>query len=383
MTSKRMLILIFAASSLTVLGCMQLLESALSSLVQMVGAQPAPDYQNNGHVQFAVLPTDVQGQAQLAELASFQSTNVQFQVQNDDGTYSNCDYVDEKTHKGREISSLAILIDDSGSMERSYPEIDYGDVCPTCPHDPANQRASASAQLIEKVLRVSADSGIALYDFGPDPDPGRTATRVLHSLSSDEASLRASLSQVDGSQLAGTPLWDALAEVILEHQAATQTYESALQSQGKALPDEPVARFLLVISDGDDRDSQNYNLEQVIALANENNVIVHAVGLGPASALDERDGFHDAEQISAIQNLQALASRTGGFYGSVESPSTLGKLFSDIAHSMTHGYLVGTYRCQPRGNSTDATPRTPASGERVRGIMLVGQSRVPWTIVAP
>lgn len=345
------------------------------SEVEMVGATPSETFQSTGHVQFSVLPsTPDNGEPRPTSLLEM---DVAFRVQNDDGSHSDCVFVEETIKEGREISSAALVIDDSGSMERSYT----GQTCPTCPHDPLRQRASASAELIGKVFGTSLSSGFAIYDFGPDPDAGRLATRVLSSLTSDIPTLEAGLNRIDGSQPVGTPLWDALGEVISEHGAATDQFESDLSKLGPVSGE--VGRLVLVISDGQDSASETHDLESVLRLAAEQRVVVHAIGLGPASALDENTSYLDTEQVGAIRALQDLARRSDGFYGSVDSPESMRGLFQNIALSMTDGYFVGTYACQPRRTSNDSAPRATAPGERLRGLMLIEGQSVPWSVIAP
>lgn len=337
--------------------------------IEMMGAVPDEDFSTSGRISFSVLPKDGEDTGQAT-----------FVVQNDDGTYSDCTFLEESTRAPRQIASMAIVIDDSGSMENIY-----GYTCPTCPHDPQRERAAASLELVRTVLELSPSSALAVYDFGPEPDAGRQATRVFAALTSDEAALAEGFSRVDGSQRVGTPLWDALAEVTVEHGQATADYEDDLISHNKSIDSgQPIAtRYVLVISDGEDSASELHHLESVLALAEENEVIIHAVGLGPAAALDGNVSYYQDERIAAIQSLQAISRRSGGFYGSVDSPASMRSLFGNIALSMTDGYVVGTWSCLPRRNQSDSEPRVTQSGEEVHGIMYIHGEAVPWTVVTP
>lgn len=374
------LLVLIAGISLTSTGCTQLVGGLLTELFNIVGTTPASDFGQTGRVSFSMLP---QGSTNGAASAGFQTSGAKVQVKNDDGTYSDCEPVGETPVEPSDFNSLTLLIDDSGSMERTYPEEEYGDLCLTCPHDPNQERKSASRELIRLVHAEAPESKITVLDFGPTPDEGRIATRVLHDFSDQTDSLIASLDAIDGSQLAGTPLWDALAESMIQLDADADEFEAVLQGRGVAKQD--ARRYIVVLSDGADYDSTMYNLDQVIALALEYDVAVYAVGLGTAAALAEDNRFDDQDdRARSIQDLQRLARETGGFYASVTSPGALQKLFSDVAGIMTRSSVEATYECKPRVEHDDEEPRDCEPGEEVEGnILYTDGSSQTWSVIAP
>ena len=312
--------------------------------------------------------------------------NYTIQVKNSDGSYSDCTFQEGSVVDGSDYNSLGLLIDESGSMGNAYPPEEYGDICPTCPHDPTRLRADACEKLIQQVHSSAPESRIGVMVFGPAPDDGMMATRILHDFSVDTRSLVGSLSAIDGTQMNGTPLWDSLYEHVGATDGAAVDLEAHLRSRDVVEEDGSeveVKRVLLVISDGDDRDSVNWGLSDVITRAQEAGVVIHAIGLGPmASATEDpalltRPELAD-EQIQTVQNLQRLAEGTGGFYASVHDASALTELYSAIAAGLTNGYALETWECLPDG-------REPKAGAVLEGRIVDadGNTIDEWSMVTP
>lgn len=408
--------------SLSAPGCGLLTEALALLGIDLLGVTPAADFNRTGNVEFSLLPRSEGGGISLG---SFSSSSLDVAVENDDGSASECDFVGDDVTEGSPFNSIALVIDDSGSMGNFYPEEEYGDLCLTCPHDPDNIRADAAAALIQHVHGEAPYSRIAVMDFGPDADPGMSATRILVDFTDRSDSLLDGLNQVDGTQMVGTPMWDSLAEVILATEDDAEDFQDLLrsgaittndtstdtsgngtivtpggtatdigdQTTGNTVVDPTTAevkRVIVVISDGDDRDSVQYTLESLIALANDNNVVIHAIGLGPASAAADDPRLLAQGQTQAVQNLQRLAEATGGYYASARDADALVALYTGVANSMTEGYATTTFSCQPAeagpGGAVGALGqrRIPSSGERVNGTISISDGvAIPWTFVAP
>jgi hypothetical protein len=356
-------------------------------LLSLLGVTPASDFGQTGNVRFTYFDPDASASSGKAfDLGSL----LQVDVQNDDGTYSACDYRGTDGQQASPYNSLAVLIDDSGSMERNYPVEEFGDVCPTCPHDPGRQRVEATRALIDRIRDVAPQSRFGVFDFGPATTEGLTATQVLLDFTAQADGLEAALERVDGSQEAGTPLWDSIIDVVGMVGTDADAYEVLLQqaaadgSGGATDPD--VKRYILVISDGQDTLS-TATIDDAIAAARDTDVVVHAVGLGEASArralAQASTGGLRQEQQGAIQGLQSIAEATGGFYASVDDPSELRELFENIANGLAQGYATDTFTCVPaEGSGVSGT--IPDSGNTVAGqVRLANAFALPWTIVAP
>jgi hypothetical protein len=404
--------IIVAAVAVLSLGLMApgcaLLEGALALLgIELLGVTPARDFNETGNLNFSLFGREDSG---TVSAQSLQDLGIDVQVENEDGTMSECDFVDESPVRASRYNSLAVVIDDSGSMERSYPEEEYQDLCLTCPHDPQRVRADAAEELINVLQQDAPDTRIGVMDFGPDPDLGWDATRVLADFQTG-GNFNTALSAIDGTQMAGTPMWDALAEIVLALDTDADEYEAALLTAGvletnprpagdlpgsdpedtdgptvndpdgtngdviNAPSEDSVLRYIVVLSDGDDRDSDNYDLDGLIALAQQHDVVIHAIGLGAASSVVQDPRLQSQGQTSAVTNLQRLAEETGGFYAAANDPNALVAMYHNIADSLSSGYQVETYSCTPA--ETDGAPADPQAidpGTPVEGTLTVVSS---------
>lgn len=98
-------------------------------------------------------------------------------------------------------------------------------------------------------------------------------------------------------------------------------------------------RALLLVSDGDDRNSF-YKVEQVLKLLKEGGVQVFCVGL--TGALDREQGFITASKRERAKNLlMKLATETGGRVFYAEKGAELEEVVLAIAESMRARYILG------------------------------------------
>ena len=389
-------------------GCALLGEALAFFGIDLLGVIPADDFVESGLVELTLLPKD--GEGGIA-LGSFEGSDADVTVFGEDGSENNCDFVTSETIEASRFNSVALLTDDSGSMENYYPVEEYGDLCQTCPHDPARMRVDAANDLVDVLLAEAPYSRISVMRFGPDTSADMDATMVLEDFTNDGSALDSAISGIGSSERAGTPLWQSLTEIILALDEDADMVDDALKAAvhtGDSLtiddmPDpeakeeeDPVVvadpevelpsdvdvtdearRIIVVITDGD-----NYNLESdisladVIRLANENEVTIHAIRLGPASQVNNDPLLTTDEQKNAVNNLQQLAGETGGFYASVHDASGLRELYSNIAMSLSQGYNESTFDC--------SGTETVESGDRVNGEVTVGDGMaIPFSFLAP
>lgn len=417
----------------------QLLQLATGAGLQLLGVSPTADFNRTGNIRLQTTAQPGTRQKSIG-LPSFLTVK----VANQDGTYTDCVPQDQVTEQPSRFNSVAVLLDDSGSMERSYPASQYGDLCTTCPHDPDRARVTATRTLLERIEARVPSSRIGLFDFGTDRRNEVIDAHALMDFSPDDAALESGLNRVDGSREYGTPLWDALAETITrtagdaagyqnamaahfglcEHDDETDGFDlgddfddetddlgsagdgsglpmlpgiedgSGLSADGgggmtvdPTLPEPPtidelaVKRVVVLLSDGEDNLSNEHDLASVAELARSSDVTVHVIGLGRASVEQAiMQGSVDASQSQALRDLQRLAEETGGIYASVADPAALEALFAKLADSLAEGYEASTYNCTP----SDAAPGHVAdSGDEVQGIVQLGQVQLPWRILAP
>lgn len=410
--SKGLIITAALVISMLSAGCALLGELLSLMGMDLLGVTPASDFVETGNLEFTLLPRADGGGISLGSLSS---SDFKIQVENEDGSMTDCDFVDEQIEEGHYYNSLAVVIDESGSMGREYPASIYGDACLTCPHDPTNMRASAVEELITTLHETSPDSRVGIMAFGPPADSGMDATVIWSDFDTNSEALISSLDQVDGTGEFGTPLYDSLAEIILMTSDDAVSYETMLRSNATSQDmedvDDPteedgedeidteedvvvgqddgqsgqfeepsanteVGRYILVLSDGDDRDSLYQTRESVASLAREHGITIYAIGLGPASASFEDPDLRGDIQIEAVRNLAYIAEETGGIYAAVTDAQALEELYHALGEALPVGHVSETYSCLPEGEDVD-------SGDPVEGTVDFGGTSIPWRVIAP
>lgn len=230
--------------------------------------------------------------------------------------------IEETTEvEGTETGSLVVLVDGSGSMVGS---------------DPDRLRVTAIDMLAAEISDCSQDWSQSLFEFTTEASAGRLRySRKLADFGSDAQ--RMSNAAADLDEDGGTPLWDAAHEIMGDFEDAADEHETSLSEKEIAVTGQggsttEYARTLVVISDGADTDSSK-TVEQVIRSANNKNIRVHSIGIGPAS---------DANLINlqprAVRELRQLSLETDGYYGYVDTIDDLPKHAKAIAASMCDGY---------------------------------------------
>ena len=202
--------------------------------------------------------------------------------------------------------SVALLIDDSFSMSWN---------------DPGRQRASAALQMWRTVLPSRLGSRFALLDFGhQSTTPGFERTRLLQSWTADTTALSAALTQIGDFE--DTYLYTSVREV-------TSWIDSTTQSGAQK-------RVLVVLSDGEPDDPEERT--RTLATLAGSGVVVHTVGLGPASATSS------AAQAEAVRVTRELAGAGRGIYAPAPDQSSLVPVFRALAEVTLKGVVFATFR---------------------------------------
>ena len=231
--------------------------------------------------------------------------------------------VDEKVEvPGAEAGSVMILVDGSGSMAGS---------------DPERLRVNAIDMLSAELSDCSEHWSQSLFEFTTEASAGRLRySRKLADFGSDAQQMTTAAARLDED--GGTPLWDAAHEIMGDFKDAAEAHQENLSEKelaallGENQDEAAYARTLIIISDGADTDSSK-TVERVIASANNKNIRVHSIGIGPAS-----DANLINLQSRAIRDLRKLSLETDGYYGYVDSIDDLPKHAKAIASSMCDGY---------------------------------------------
>lgn len=290
------------------------------------------------------------------------------EITSDDG--SEVIVEDDTEHPGFSQGSFVLLVDGSGSMEAPSSDCDY------CPSDGNRDRVEAARQLATELHACAPDWRISLMEFSSYASGSALdKTRVLADFTTDTAAVVAAAEQLSSD--GGTPIWDSGSAVLghltedAEQYAAFSVGDTADTGASSEEPAEGgYGRGLVILTDGEDTDSSSSSLDGLIGAAKAAGVPIHVVGLGQASDLSDYSA-----SSRAVEDLQRLASETGGYYGAVYSAADLPALAGNIAQAHCGGYTDLTLRW------SDPAP----SGELVTGSVSVAGTGVgvPFSFRAP
>ena len=355
--------------SLLALGCIEgPLGLLLSLLMVFMGATPAPDFGQSGQVEFNML-TQNELDDPLAEESGEPSeedgqvADVEYIIEVDDPAGTEAKIIGVDIKEAKEQGTFAILLDSSGSMELSF-----ADVCPTCPHDPERKRVEAAQVLGKEIMARTPESRMAIFDWGTDEDESYDGINTLVDFTSD-SDLLITGAKKTGS-LGATFIYDSLLDML-----ELMSSDIARNFQTK-----PITKGLSIMTDGQDTASRA-TLEEVIEKAQNLEIPIHVVGLGPANE-KFNELFQGTEDNSeSIKDLRLLAGSTGGFYASVDRAEDMTELAEFIALGLTGGYTSTQVVMDP----------IPPSGTIVRGTIFVRDPDTgkkvepgePWEFVAP
>ncbi|MEW5974865.1 MAG: VWA domain-containing protein [Acidobacteriota bacterium] len=198
--------------------------------------------------------------------------------------------------------SLGLVIDNSGSMR--------------------TKRARVNKAAITFAKTCNPEDEIFLINFNDQVYIDQDFTRNIDDLND-------ALENIDTR--GGTALYDAI-YLSLEH-----------IREGKE-----DKKTLLVISDGEDRDSR-YKFESVLEFARESPASIYVIGLF------DKEGERSRAQKKAVKALRELAEDTGGKYFFPESPDEVEALCRQVAHEIRNQYTLGY---KPTNARRDGTWRT-------------------------
>lgn len=193
---------------------------------------------------------------------------------------------------------------------------------------------------LDKVIEASK---IIVGTNRPDDE-----TSIIRFVSSDKIEIKQDFTSNK------TDLYDALDNLYVEGgqtaiidavYLAAQTVDEYEKARGK---DDKKRRALILVSDGEDRDSY-YNEQQLFELLRETDVQIYVVGF--VNELSKEGGFiSKSPQAKAKAFLERLATETGGKSYFPNSLSELNTIAADIASELRTQYLVSYY---PTNNSKD------------------------------
>jgi Mg-chelatase subunit ChlD len=295
-------------------------------------------FRSDGYVLLELVPTDQTGQTFVSEpweiLATLEeptqvlvSTDTQW-VQSEDP---------------RPVGA-AILIDDSGSMFNTDPNL---------------ERAAAARLFARQFLAPNPQNRVALADFGWPTDSstiGFARTRILQEFTSDLDQIDAGASKIEPIKGGGTHLYRSALEV-------ADWTDATLPSTYR--------RMLVVVTDGAPTNSDLPYRDQLFAEAVAQDMRILAVGVGPAS--DQSGESVD----SAVAVVRELATATGGVYFGATNSTQLVPVLSALANVSSQRQLLVLLRLNP----------PPPPGTNLSGTVTItgqrGSASARWTTITP
>lgn len=200
---------------------------------------------------------------------------------------------DERAAARSPKGSILFLIDTSGSM--------------------SGAKLAAAKQAARENMRASIESGseVAILGFAGDCS---SPISFSHPLSMDVASLTTFIDQISAS--GGTPLASAL------------THANEFLHDNKAQGS--LSQAIVLLADGDNGCG---NIDSVLGDLSHRNILYRheAVGLGISSGSE------------AVQQLNAIADRSGGGYHYASSPKQLKRAFEDAFENMAIARMLGQF----------------------------------------
>ena len=318
--------------------------SEIDSL-EVLGATPSPDFQQDGTVELSILPMDALGEVVLSEdlnlevyLDEVSADGGPFRtrgVRSPDERYTvTIQFTEARAPDERPIV-YALDMDSSGSMADSDP---FGLIVP------------AGQDFIHITAARRGGSEYGIFTFGQGGGLMFEDTRILEDFTADADAAQVALEGVsaDGS----TPLYESALEV-MEHFEAQR---SGADWQ----------RALVLFSDGEPN-SGIVSVQQVVSRALELQIPLYTMGLGPASQVGP------GSSPAAVAVMQELAFTTGGSYAAVSGAEDLSQSFQNLGVALASGDVLVSVGLEP----------SPQSGSRVSGEIVVDGVSAPWTFLAP
>lgn len=218
--------------------------------------------------------------------------------------------------KGEVPTNYSLVIDNSGSLRFQLDKVIEAGKIIVGTNRPADQTS---------VVRfVSSEKIEIVQDFTPNKTDLNDALDNLY---------------IDGGQT-------AIIDAIYLTAERVDKYEKSRD------PNDRKRRALIVVSDGEDRDSF-YNEQQLFQMLRESDVQIYAVGF--INELDKEGGLiSKSPQKKAKSFLERLATETGGKAYFPNSVNELNTIASDIASELRTQYSISYY---PTNDKKDGTFR--------------------------
>jgi Ca-activated chloride channel family protein len=140
---------------------------------------------------------------------------------------------------------------------------------------------------------------------------------------------------------------DDLSDVLagIDARGGTSLYDAIYLSLEHIREGKEDKKALLLISDGEDRDSR-YKYETVLEFARESHASIFVIGLF------DKEGERSRAQKKAAKHLQEIAEETGGKFYFPESADEVEAICTQVAHEIRNQYTLGYKPTNTRRDGT-------------------------------
>jgi Ca-activated chloride channel homolog len=221
--------------------------------------------------------------------------------------------------------SLAILIDTSGSQERTLPE----------------EKAAARA-FIDSVLRPMKDEAAVVSFTGEATlEQGLTGNMASVRRAIDKVEFRPPAGYIGGGVVINTPVPIPGQSLSM----STSLWDAVWITSDEVLKDTPerTRRAIILLSDGQDTSSRK-KMKDAVDVAIKTDVIIYSIGIGDRYTFGVDEG-----------SLRKLSERTGGRAFFPKDERTLRSAFDQIQQELRSQYIVAY---SPTNRKRDGSYRT-------------------------
>lgn len=266
--------------------------------VIIVGTQVEQDFLSTGQFGLTAIPLDNQGSAILSNQVSAQVVINQPQ---DLTTAVSIGQV--VTPSGKPLA-VALNIDGSGSMDWNDP----------------NGLRKTGAKFFVDVLDASGfPFEAAIFEFPGYTYPNFNNAQLHKDFTNNTDTLKNAIDNIGDS--GGTPTYESLIEIL----NYVDTTKAAVQYE----------RAIVLLSDGEP--SSLFYRDSTCILANELDIPIYTIGLGPASDLDSL-----TMSVTAVENMRYIANCTGGAYAGISpgDSSSANSIYGSMANATSQGSII-------------------------------------------
>lgn len=307
--------------------------------VIVVGTQVAENFLTTGMFALSAIPLDNQGAAILSNQVTAQvAINEPFGV-------SASVQINQIVNPSGKPLAVALNIDGSGSMDWN---------------DPNGLRKSGAKFFVDVLEASGYPYEAAVFEFPGLYNLEFSYCQLHQDFINNPDTLKNAINWIGDS--GGTPTYESLIE-ILNYVDTTKSITN-------------YDRAIVLLSDGEP--NSTYLQDSTCSLANNLDIPIFTIGLGPASDLDSLN-----MSVTAVENMRYIANCTGGVYAGISpaDTSSASAIYGSMANATSQGSII--FNVQLSGTGFDNL----SSGDLITGLLTIlssGQNAVAgFSFVVP